>query len=155
MILEKNLYGRKNRIKNLIVIIKRCFPFFLKLLLRNKKVGVTSTLGAPLLTVLDSGNLRCTSCLLCQKICPSHCIEIDSEGIEEESAPNAFNIEILRCTFCGLCEEVCPVDAIRMEGEMPKAGHSEQNWVWDMNYLKSYSGEKISLVGDDRPLLPD
>lgn len=69
-----------------------------------------------------SDDLKCVSCGLCEKICPTGCIEIDSHSVMNSQAltvgkpPRTFNIELLKCTRCNLCEEVCPVDAISLSG---------------------------------------
>lgn len=157
MILGKNLYNKTNRIFNTVKTLSSSLPYLWKISFgREQSSDFTykPEAGAPALTVKENGELRCTSCMLCQKVCPSHCIDIEIEEGSEEAAPVSFDINILRCTFCSLCAEVCPVDAIRMDGPMPMAGHSEQNWVWDKEYLKTYAGELKSRVGEDRPLLP-
>lgn len=156
MILEKGLYSKKNHVINFFRILKNTLSLGARIILKRTKAqeGSHLELGAPALTVVEDGGLRCTSCMLCQEVCPSFCIKIEKTDAEEE-APLEFDINILKCTFCGLCEEVCPVDAIRMVGPMPKAGHGEQNWIWDKNYLSTYAGELISDVGEQRPLLPN
>lgn len=113
--------------------------------------------GAPLLTVKDDGELRCTSCMLCASYCPSQCIHIETDepGTPQGGEPpKSFHIEILRCMFCGLCEEACPVDAIRMGKEHELAGHSETEWIFDQDYLsgrKSLNDGKgvLSVVDDN------
>ncbi|MBK22726.1 MAG: hypothetical protein CME70_01870 [Halobacteriovorax sp.] len=156
MILGKNLYSKSSKILNLLRIFNLILPSIWKK--SSDKFGnseIQNEVGAPALTLTDTGGLRCTSCMLCQNICPSFCIKIETfEHAEEEAAPLNFDINILKCTFCGLCEEACPVDAIRMVGPMPMAGHSEQNWIWDKEYLSTYAGELRSKVGEDRPLMP-
>ena len=74
--------------------------------------------GRHRLTVKQNGDIRCTSCMLCETICPCDCIHIvpgESADATVEKLPEEFYIDILRCCFCGLCEEACPVDAIRMD----------------------------------------
>ncbi len=156
MILGKNLYNKSSKILNLFRVLNLIAPkIWKKSFSRFKTKSNGFTGGAPALTLTESGDLRCTSCMLCQNICPSFCIKIEThEHAEEEAAPLNFDINILKCTFCGLCEDACPVDAIRMEGPMPFAGHSEQNWIWDKEYLSSYAGDLKSKVGEDRPLMP-
>lgn len=157
MILGKKLYSKSNRILNVFRVMTKIVPTFWKVTFGRTREGLYSipSKGAPALTVKEDGTLRCTTCRLCEKICPSFCITMVSQEHEpEEAPPLSFDINILKCTFCSLCEDVCPVDAIRMEGPMPSGGHSEQNWVWDKEYLKTYAGELKSTVGDDRPLLP-
>lgn len=156
MILEKELYRRSNRIFNLFKILNRMIPTYWKLFISrgSKKKISEKNIGAPVLTKMENGSLACTSCFLCQDICPSHCISIEEDRNKEEAPPLVFDINILRCTFCGLCEVACPVDGIRMDGEMPGALHSEMNLVWDKEYLATYSGEHKSQIGENRPLLP-
>lgn len=156
MILEKKLYKRSNRILNLLKVFNRLIPTYWNLFISRgiKAKKNERHLGAPVLTMKESGELACTSCFLCQDICPSHCIQIEAEPNQEEAPPLSFDINILRCTFCGLCEVACPVDAIKMDGEMPGALHSEMNLLWDKDYLVSYSGIHLSKIGEDRPLLP-
>ena len=156
MILEKKLYKRSNRIFNLLKVLNKLIPSYWNIFITrsSKSIGAHKSIGAPVLTIKKDGELACTSCLLCQDICPSHCISIEAHPHEEEAAPVHFDINILRCTFCGLCEVACPVDGIRMGGEMPGAIHSEMNLIWDKEYLTSYSGIHLSVIGEDRPLLP-
>lgn len=156
MILEKKLYKRSNRILNIIKILNKLVPTYWNLFISRgpglKKAEIV--IGSPVLTLKEDGSLACTSCFLCQDICPSHCIAIEAQPHKEEAAPVSFDINILRCTFCGLCEVACPVDGVRMDGQMPGALHSEMNLVWDKDYLASYSGVHMSKIGEDRPLLP-
>jgi formate hydrogenlyase subunit 6/NADH:ubiquinone oxidoreductase subunit I len=156
MILEKKLYKRSNRVLNFFKVLNRLIPTYWNLFISRGPVFREKLIntGAPLLTVKESGELACTSCFLCQDICPSHCIQIEARPHEEEAPPLAFDINILRCTFCGLCELACPVDAIKMDGDMPGALHSEMNLIWDKDYLSTYSGEHKTKISDDRPLMP-
>ncbi|MFT6070185.1 MAG: formate hydrogenlyase subunit 6/NADH:ubiquinone oxidoreductase subunit I [Bacteriovoracaceae bacterium] len=156
MILEKKLYKRSNRILNLFKVLNKLIPSYWSLFISRgiKSKDKEVTLGAPVLTTKEDGKLACTSCFLCQDICPSHCISIEANPQEEEAAPVHFDVNILRCTFCGLCEVACPVDAIRMDGKMPGAIHSEMNLIWDKEYLAAYSGDHKSKISEDRPLLP-
>ncbi len=66
-----------------------------------------------LLVLLESGNDRCIGCGLCEKICISNCIRIDSK-IDEGSRKEVldYSINLGRCIFCGYCAEVCPELAI-------------------------------------------
>jgi NADH-quinone oxidoreductase subunit I len=68
-----------------------------------------------LLTDPDTGELNCVACHLCETICPSRCIQVESsETPDGKKSLDAFNLDLSRCIFCGFCEEVCPQAAIVM-----------------------------------------
>lgn len=66
----------------------------------------------------DDGNVRCTSCNICAKVCPPQCIwMVHARGPEGKPVPKAeeFFIDMDVCMNCGLCAEYCPFDAIKMD----------------------------------------
>ena len=66
-----------------------------------------------LLRLLGSGNSRCISCGLCEQICISNCIRIESQKDENGRKQSiSYDINLGRCIYCGFCAEVCPELAI-------------------------------------------
>ncbi len=66
-----------------------------------------------MLRLLESGHYRCIGCGLCEKICISNCIAMDTRYDENQRKEvSEYTINFGRCIFCGYCAEVCPELAI-------------------------------------------
>lgn len=78
-----------------------------------------------MLRLLESGHYRCIGCGLCEKICISDCIKMDTRYDESQRKEvSEYTINFGRCIFCGYCAEVCPELAIVHGGRYENA--SEQ-----------------------------
>lgn len=98
------------------------------------------------LMLRPDGSIRCTACMLCETVCPAHCIYIEAaEGDrpEAEKYAKAFTIDLLRCVFCGYCVEACPCDAIRMDTQkLAEAAFTRESFIKDIDYLRNNHGDK-------------
>lgn len=83
-----------------------------------------------LLGLLESGTNRCIGCGLCEKICISNCIKMDTR-IDENSRKEVmeYSINLGRCIFCGYCAEVCPELAIVHGGRYENASEQRAHFV--------------------------
>lgn len=101
--------------------------------------------GMHFISVDENKTENCTSCYLCQTVCPADCITIvagerdinqNPKGVDKEKRPVSFDIDALRCCFCGMCEEACPKDAIKLSRNYELAVRNREEAFYDLNHLK-------------------
>jgi len=105
--------------------------------------------------VLEDGNeqIRCTSCGICSKVCPSQCIWIEQSTHPDTGRPVPepanFYIDIDLCMNCGYCAEYCPFDAIKMDHDYELASYDRmEEHIFDLERLR----KPTEYYADIRPL---
>lgn len=89
-----------------------------------------------LMRLLKSENERCIGCGLCEKICVSHCITMDT-ALDENGRKKVANysINLGRCVYCGLCADVCPEIAIVMGNEYENSSEQRAYYAFKDDIL--------------------
>lgn len=90
-----------------------------------------------LLSDKETGELNCTTCLLCMKACPTAAIQIHyDKGEKGKRILNDFVIDFGLCCFCGLCEEACNFAAIKMDTKYEFSTENKDDLVWHTTKLQ-------------------
>ncbi len=86
----------------------------------------------------EDGNVRCTSCNICAKVCPPQCIWMTQakgpKGVVP--LPEEYFIDMDVCMNCGLCSEYCPFDAIKMDQNFEQSNYERhQTHIYSLQDL--------------------
>jgi len=87
---------------------------------------------------LDTLEIICNGCGICEKICPENCINIKkSLDIKGRVFLEEFYIDLNKCIFCGSCVEFCKIGAIEMTYRYQLAEYKRRNLKFEkMDLIK-------------------
>jgi NADH-quinone oxidoreductase subunit I len=83
---------------------------------------------------METGTHRCITCMMCQKICPSYCIEVFAEKPEGAKKKElvGYGLDFTKCSLCGNCVEVCPTSALEFSNEYNLVGLSRHDFHFNL-----------------------
>ena len=79
---------------------------------------------------------KCTSCVICVKNCPNHCIDIKFDiGEDKKRKLREYNLDFSLCMFCGICVETCPFSALANSQIYEVAEYDRKSFVYNKERL--------------------
>jgi len=79
---------------------------------------------------------KCIACGICERICPTTCIELVEVEDEKLGTVKRPQVNVGRCMMCGYCAEYCPVDAMTVTPDFELAGYTREDLIYDPYQLK-------------------
>jgi len=103
-----------------------------------------------LTTDMKVGRENCIGCMACMRICPDHCIYIETERREGHRGryPVKFIFDLSLCSFCGLCVEACPTPSLIHSHIWQFAGYSRSDLILSKEQLLKWGDEEQLRRGD-------
>ncbi|MFH2034941.1 MAG: hypothetical protein ABIJ45_00945 [Candidatus Zixiibacteriota bacterium] len=91
-----------------------------------------------LLSDKETGELNCTTCLLCMRACPCAAIRIENHKDEETKKRilDDFIVDHTICCYCGLCEEACNFAAIKLATKYEHSVYNPEELVHHTKQLQ-------------------
>ncbi len=134
MIINLKRYKESSINKGLLGILKKMFlslnqPLVLDLFSTMRKTRAYQGYPKYLVDPLSGVDL-CTTCRICESICPSGSIEItkSNDGFNGpiNKAPKEFKLDLLSCVKCGFCISDCPEGALSGNGEFEQSDFEQK-----------------------------
>lgn len=103
-----------------------------------------------LTTDLESGRENCIGCMACMRICPDHCIHIETEKRDGHRGryPVRFIVDLSLCSFCGLCVEACPTPSLIHTHLWQLGGYSRADLILNKDQLLHWGDAEQERRGD-------
>jgi len=117
-------------LKNFFIILGNLFKKSRTVIYPREKIIIPDSSRGVLRLKLDLDSLEviCNGCGLCNIICPQDCIEVKKRiGDNGREVLDEFCLDLSKCIFCGNCVEFCEMNAIDMSYKYQLAEYSEKN----------------------------
>ncbi len=107
----------------------------------EKRAPVPKSRGIHTFKLNPDGTERCNACGLCARICPSKCMKIAGEKIDNVRVAKDYDVDLTRCIFCGMCVDSCPKDALAMVEAYEFSAYDKNDLMLDKKKMHLYSSK--------------
>lgn len=81
-----------------------------------------------------TGKPLCFVCKICERSCPSDCIQVEGVKLEGEKRKSVtqFKLDFTKCSLCGSCVDACKSNAIRFSKAYNLASVKKEEFIMDL-----------------------
>jgi NADH-quinone oxidoreductase chain I len=128
--------GTKSLVEGLGVTMKALFSPIVTVQYPREEINITPNYRGHIDLILDSkkNSYKCISCGMCERSCPSDCIQVKGKKMEGQKKKSLvlFKLDFTKCSLCGTCVEVCPVSALEYSQEYNLAAFTKEAFHFDI-----------------------
>jgi NADH-quinone oxidoreductase chain I len=128
--------GGKSLVEGLGVTVKALFQPIVTVQYPREEIDITPNYRGHIDLVLDpeKNTFLCISCGMCERSCPSDCIQVKGKKMEGKKKKTLvlFALDFTKCSLCGTCVEICPTKALEFSREYNLAAFSREAFYFDI-----------------------
>jgi len=128
--------GGKSLVEGLGVTFKALFQPIVTVQYPREEIDITPNYRGHIDLVLDpeKNTFLCISCGMCERSCPSDCIQVKGKKMEGKKKKTLvlFALDFTKCSLCGTCVEICPTKALEFSREYNLAAFSREAFYFDI-----------------------
>ncbi len=128
--------GGKSLAEGLSVTVKALFQPIVTVQYPREEIDITPNYRGHIDLVLDpeKNTFLCISCGMCERSCPSDCIQVKGKKMEGKKKKTLvlFALDFTKCSLCGTCVEICPTKALEFSREYNLAAFSREAFHFDI-----------------------
>lgn len=129
--------GGKSLIIGMMITLREFFRPVVTVQYPREKLPVSPNFRGHTILIRDNEKPekhRCISCKMCERECPSNCIDLAGEKREgvKGMVLIKYHLDFTKCSLCGTCVEVCPTDALKFSNDYQSTGFAREDFHYDL-----------------------
>jgi NADH-quinone oxidoreductase chain I len=151
--LREVVIGAKSLLVGMAITAKDGFSKTVTVHYPYEEIEITPNFRGHIDLVLNpkNGKHKCISCMMCQRACPSGCINIHAEKPEGAKKKQlvSYHLDFTKCSLCANCTEACPTSALEFSNEYNLVGTSRHDFHFELVGRLNARAEALGLVAEE------